>query len=392
MSSLRLGWGVVSLVFAAAACGDAFSDTGGDGGSTSDGAGGDAIVGDGGGGDDASSDGTASDTGPEPCTKEGEPKYCKAGSGDGVRTCMKQPDGSLVYGRCVALACDATSMPRANEVCVPAGAFTMGGLDGDGGLPNYPGTLPAHMITHRHRFYVDKFETSVAEFAAWWNATPRPMPAEGTLVYASGEGALRKWKAPATAFPDPGTDIASGCTFGYATDATKSAASMNCVAPEVALAFCMSQGKRLPTEAEWEYVAQGTAGNQFPWGNTAPDNSCTQAVDKDCYQAQASRYPWLRPVAAMGNTASGVNGLAGNMAEWTLDFFPMTGCAVSSRCFPSGQYDPLGDTDNANGLIVRGGSWNSAANEVRTRTRANAMPSQAQTAGTIGFRCVRDER
>jgi len=385
--SLRLGWAAV-LVVGAAACGDGFSSAS-DGGAGDDGGGGDGARTD---GSDAGDDGGA-DSAAEPCSPEGATRYCKTGNGDGVRTCVKQPDSTLVFGRCISLACDSTATPMANEVCVPAGSFTMGGLDGDGGAPNAPITQPAHMVTFRHRIYFEKFEVSVAEFAAWWNKSPRPMPANDTLVYAAGGGALRRWKAPSGALPDPGTDPGAGCTFPLASDMTKSAASINCVGVEAALAYCMSIGKRLPTEAEWEYVAQGvTTGRQFPWGDMAPDSSCTQAIDKDCYLAQTNNYPWLRPVGTAGNTASGVNALAGNMAEWTLDFFPPQGCAVTSRCFPAGASDPLADADNTTGFVVRGGSWASTPDEVRTRARAAFKSSQAATAGTIGFRCVRDDR
>ena len=391
MTSSHLGWGGTCVALGMlVAWGSVFTDTTGDGGAGG-GDGGDATA-SGDAGDGGTSDGDMLDAAPEPCTKVGDTKFCHASGGDGVRTCIKAPGGSLAFGKCYALACDATAMPQANEVCVPAGDFTMGGLDGDGGVPFDPGTLPAHKITFRHRLYVDKFEVSVAEFAGWWTKSPRPMPSDGALVFVSGAGAIRTWKAPATALPDPGINLTAGCNFSFANDAVKSSASMNCVGIDIALAYCMSEGKRLPTEAEWEYVAQGvTTQNQFPWGNTAPDNSCSQAIDKDCYLANTPRYPWVRPMATQGNTPNGVNAMAGNEAEWTLDFFPASGCAVATRCFPAGAVDPLADMDNGNGYVVRGGSWGSIADDVRSRTRQNFSPTQSASAGTIGFRCVRDE-
>jgi formylglycine-generating enzyme required for sulfatase activity len=309
---------------------------------------------------------------------------------------MQQADKSLGYGRCIATACDASAKPQANEACVPAGQFTMGGLDGDGGTAGEIDTLPAHAVAIRHRFYIDKYEVSVQEFNTWWNAVPRQMPSDGTLVYVSGAGDLVQWATPSGGLVAPGNQSAAACILSVTPVAQQ--ASINCVAYETALAYCLAQSKRLPTEAEWEYVAtQQGAGSLYPWGSAVPDDSCTQTIDAPCNTKTPNTFPTSRPAATAGNTPAalgGVNNLAGNEAEWTLDYAWPFGCAATSTCWPSGMADPLQATSSAFGRIVRGGSYLSDANGVRSRARAYLKTdTQSVTmAGNVGFRCVRDER
>ena len=393
MTSFRFGWGMLIAGASALAfglgCGSSFGNSGGDdGGASDDGAsgGGDsAVVGEGGAGDG----GTAA---PEPCAKLGDVRFCKTSSGgDGAATCVKRADKSTVWGACIPTSCDPSAKPTPgkNEACFPGGQFSMGGLDGTHGFPSEGDTLPAHDVIVRHRFYVDQYETTVEEFMAWWNANPRPMPSDGDLVFVSGVGDAVRWKATWTAIA-AGTDLGFGCvaTLGNAT------ASINCITFETALAYCMSKGKRLPTEAEWEYLASGTGKrNPWPWGTSPdPDDTCTWTIDKPCYQQHTSLFPFARGVAKPGDTVyGGVNNLAGNVSEWTLDFYPAAGCTQSSTCWPAGKSDPLAITDNGFGHVVRGGSYQSDVDQVRPQARSFQRATNA-TSAPVGVRCVRDER
>ncbi|MCC2643312.1 MAG: uncharacterized protein K0S45_3725 [Nitrospira sp.] len=140
---------------------------------------------------------------------------------------------------------------------------------------------------------------------------------------------------------------------------------------------CRSHGKRLPTEAEWEKAARGPDGNMFPWGPAAPDNTLAMFG-----QHHVHEIPILAAVnnGEEGRSPYGLHHMAGNIAEWVNDWFGFDYYAYMPERNPpgptSGRYKG-----------VRGGSWKSKPNMLRTATRGGSAPDRRSA--TIGFRCAR---
>ncbi len=169
---------------------------------------------------------------------------------------------------------------------------------------------------------------------------------------------------------------------------------MNCVSYAQAQSYCGFRRGRLPTEAEWEFAARGSEGRLFPWGDLAPTVARVNACDADCVAllrrlglptpsasfAGNDTHGSTGPVGSFagGNASSGLADLAGNVGEWTGDWFAPYGAAPASN--PTG---PAGGDQR----VVRGGHWYSG-NPAALRSSARTPAPPSLRLATVGFRCM----
>ncbi len=137
--------------------------------------------------------------------------------------------------------------------------------------------------------------------------------------------------------------------------------------------YCLVHGGRLPTEAEWERAAAGTTGRRYPWGDEPA--TCDRAHFDDC--GDHTRPVGQRPAGA---TPEGVHDLAGNVAEWVLDWYDRHAYVRPFRSDPTGPSEGIV-------RVVRGGSYYDSTSTLRASYRYGLNPISGFS--TVGFRCAR---
>jgi 4-hydroxybenzoate polyprenyltransferase len=196
-------------------------------------------------------------------------------------------------------------------VLIPSGTFLMGrnertAAEGAGDEDE----TPIHRV-HVEGFYMDRYEVTNVQYKRFADETGRPYP--------------KHWKTGT--YPAGKQDHPVAYVNWFEADG-----------------YCHWLGRRLPTEAEWEYAARGPESRRFPWGNTF-----------DPLKANTPQY-WLvkgvkadtTPVGSFpqGRSPFGLEDMAGNVYEWTSSWYkPYPGNIV-----PNVHY---GEKNR----IVRGGSW-----------------------------------
>jgi formylglycine-generating enzyme required for sulfatase activity len=258
------------------------------------------------------------------------------------------------YGR-IAMLAHGSSM-----VTVTEGLFFMGTAKTGQDLFSldhpYDDTEQPQRRVWLDRFEIDQDEASLGEYLQWLRQQKRPIPSEVrklidhmTTVHAVPPDTLARWPALFV-------------TWAEASD------------------FCRAQGKRLPTEAEWEKAARGEKGNLFPWGHQPPAPGLAMFG-----QYHVHEIPIVAAVESgeQGLSPYGLHHMAGNAAEWVNDWFGIDYYATMPASNPRGAMP-------GRYKVVRGGSWKSAPMLLRTATRSGASPKQR--AATIGFRCAKSIR
>ncbi|WP_437875135.1 SUMF1/EgtB/PvdO family nonheme iron enzyme [Sorangium sp. So ce513] len=266
----------------------------------------------------------------------------------------------------------------AGMVLVPGGKFFMGSDE-----PEFKLWQPAHKVTV-DTFCIDIHEVTAGEYKACSDKgeCKRP-PSRPDFPKAEGVSDAEHQKTL--------TALAELCTFGKPELERH---PINCVPWSLADAYCEVHGKRLPTEAEWEYAARGSDGRKYPWGDEPGDQTFMNACGVECTAWEKARglrqstrmydgddgFFGTAPVGSFpkGKTRFGAHDVVGNVWEWTADWFETY--KDEEQVNPKGA--PAGDRK-----AIRGGGYNGGVPLWLNPAFRYHQLATASAPG-IGFRCV----
>lgn len=220
-------------------------------------------------------------------------------------------------------------------VHVPAGDFVMGSEWGE------PDEEPRHVV-HVDAFFLDRYEVTNEEYER---------------CVAAGK-----------------------CPFQCVRDRKELMGPRQpvvCVNWFDAVKYCAFAGKRLPTEAEWEWAARGNDERRYPWGDEwRPERANTHGAEDG--------FAYTAPVASFPKNVSpfGAYDMAGNAWEWTQDYWDPTYYARSPRDNPKGP-------EIGKRRAMRGGSWMyDVPYFLESANRSPGWPARRKE--YVGVRCAMD--
>ncbi|MBD3390771.1 MAG: SUMF1/EgtB/PvdO family nonheme iron enzyme [Chitinivibrionales bacterium] len=256
------------------------------------------------------------------------------------QTCGGRVDAGRVV--CMLLC---TVVPCVSQMAaIPGGCFSMGGAGGD------QDERPAHEVVLRP-FQIDSCEVTWAQYDSCVKrgACTPPHYDDGRCLMWTSHGVVRvrvphKYRAPDS--------------------------PVVCVTWFQARQYCRHKGKRLPTEAEWEYAALAGGGGPYAWGSAPPGGSrCTMP---------SSRKPLKS--GSFAPNAWGLFDMTGNVWEWTADRYERDYYRHSERDNPPGPSVGRYRT-------IRGGGWYSGRDQLRVRNRQWFVPEYGEV--SLGVRCAK---
>ena len=224
---------------------------------------------------------------------------------------------------------------RETVAWIKAGPFIMGSKSLDGELDE----TPPHQVD-MHGFYIDKYEVTKEDYKKVMGSDP---------------------------------SSTKGCTICPVDNVTWSEAQE----------YCKKTGKRLPTEAEWEYACRAGTTTTFGYGNALSGDQANFNGKEPFGGVPAGPYKGKTvPVGSYAPNAWGLYDMHGNVAEWCSDWYDAAYYGNSVKADPTGLKD-------GKLKVVRGGAWNANGSSLRCAKRAGYNPTMRLN--SIGFRCVKDD-
>ncbi len=268
-----------------------------------------------------------------------------------------------------------TKKPPSGMVLIPAGTFMMGASNGQ------EIEKPVHEVS-LNAFYMDTHEVTLAQFRKFVEATNYVTDAEkngGSIIY-DGTDFVKKdgvdWRFDARGNPHKKSSNNLPVTHLSWNDAN---------------AYAQWVGKRLPTEAEWEYAARGgEKGYTYAWGNeglsskawaNVSDENYIKVVEWPYFKRYDDGYVFAAPVGSFPPNSFGLYDMAGNAWEWCADYFDENYYSKSPK------NNPVNKTPNER-RSMRGNSWDGRPNMMRASRRTSDLQSNSYV--DTGFRCVKD--
>jgi iron(II)-dependent oxidoreductase len=220
---------------------------------------------------------------------------------------------------------------------IPSGEFIMGK-----DMKSELGYSPAHKVKI-DSFYMDTCEVTNREYLQFCKETGHKLPEFwNTDIFRSGEKYLD--------YPVIGVNW---------SDANK---------------YAQWAGKRLPTEAEWEYAARGgLVDKDFPNGN--------EWTNEKHKQVSTGWVNFIEPVGKYDANGFGLYNMAGNVWEWVAD-------RHSETYYAQSEYDNPKGPQNGSNRVIRSGSWHSGAMCKKVFYRKGLISNWCDFA--VGFRCAKD--
>lgn len=294
-------------------------------------------------------------------------------------------------------------------VYIKGGKFLMGS-----GNLEFSDAQPVHEV-EISGFWMDEHEVTNAEFAAFVNATGYVTVSEKPLDPADYPGVPAEALAPGSAvFSPPANQVSLNqplqwWKYEYGANwrnpqgpASSIRGKQNYPVTQVsfedAAAYAKWAGKRLPTEAEWEYAARGgrDENQRYYWGNELkPEGKWMANIFQGTFPTKNTAddgFIGLAPVKSFSPNAFGLYDMEGNVWEWCNDFYRPDYYQFSAKINPQGPDDSWDPHEPGTvKRVQRGGSFLCSDQYcIRYQSGSRGKGEVSSAADNLGFRCVKD--